>query len=358
MSGTGSWWWLVHPEERRLRAAWRLLVWVLAVGGLGVPAGALVWASGIRSLPFALAVQGLVVVPPTLLLARFVDRRPLAGIGLGAPRRLGLHLVLGALIGMGLIAGIALTEHAAGLARYAPVTPDYVALAISLGVFALVALDEELVFRGYLLTNLAEAWGGERRVRGVVGAMIVSSAVFGAAHLANPGAGLVPILNIALAGFLLALPYVLTGELGLSLGLHFGWNLAQAWLGMAVSGNELPGALASRALTSGHEAWTGGEFGAEGGLLGLVALAVGALVLGPLAWRLRDDDVAEALGAAPSIERPVKLVPTTEPALHPAQPIELGPAHPEDVLEHGHDARAQPGVRADGPAVKDEPFGE
>jgi hypothetical protein len=232
---------------------------------------------------------------------------------------------------------------------------DPEALAVSLGVLLLVALDEEVLFRGYLLTNLAEAWGGRRRW-GVALAALVSSIGFGAAHAFNPDIAPLPLLNIALAGGLLALPYVLTGELGLSVGLHLGWNLAQAWLGMAVSGNALPGGLASRTLTPGQELWTGGAFGPEGGLLGLAALGVGALVAAPLAWSLADDDRARRLGIPPaSLVRP-KLIEKARPEAHPVLPIELGPARPDDLLEPGHDARGRPGTAIEAPPK--DPFGE
>jgi len=348
--------WVVHPEEQRLRAPLRLVVWLSAVIGCAAGAAALASALAPGSLLAALVAQSLAALLPTLAVARFVDRRPLAGIGLGPLRRLLGHGLVGAALGAGLIGLVGAIEHTTGAAHYAPRPAEPQALALSLGALLLVALDEEILFRGYLLTNLAEAWGGRSRRTGVALAALVSSLGFGAAHLFNPEVAPLPLLDITLAGGLLALPYVLTGELGLSVGLHLGWNLAQAWLGMAVSGNALPGALAERLLTPGQELWTGGGFGPEGGLLGLAALGVGALVTAPLAWSLADDDTASRLGLPPvSLVRPT-WIERAPPEAHPVQPIEIGPAQPDDQLEPGHASRGHPGTALEAPPK--DPFGE
>jgi hypothetical protein len=91
-----------------------------------------------------------------------------------------------------------------------------------------------------------------------------------------------------LAGILLALPYVLTGELAISIGLHLAWNFFQG----TVYGFPVSGSQPSRRLLileqSGPELWTGGAFGPEGGLLGIVATLVGCvLVLGWVQFRYR-----------------------------------------------------------------------
>jgi membrane protease YdiL (CAAX protease family) len=345
--------WLVHPEERRLRAPFRLALWLCSAVGCAAAAAALAAVVAPRSLLVALVAQSLAALAPTLLCARFVDRRPLGGVGLGPLRRLVAHGLLGAGLGAGLIGLVAAIEHATGAAHYAPRPADLPALSSSLGVMLLVALDEEVLFRGYLLTNLGEAWGGRR---GVALAALVSSLAFGAAHALNPSVGALALLDIALAGGLLALPYVLTGELGLSIGLHLGWNLAQAWLGMAVSGNALPGALVARTLTPGEELWTGGPFGPEGGLLGLGALGIGALVTAPLAWSLADDEAVAQLGRPPASSTRPTLIQRAPAEAHPVEPIELGPARTGDVLEPGHDARARPGTAIEAPPQ--DPFGE
>jgi hypothetical protein len=298
--------WLVHPHEHRLRAPWRLAIHLVTLLVFGLAFAIATWPLHLP-LHVVLLVQAIPVVVSTLLLARFVDRRPLAGVGLAEPERLSVHVVVRAAVGALLIALVAATETALGLATYTRVPLEPRALSFSVVLFAAVGLNEELLFRGYYVTNLAEAWGGSteaHRRRGVIAAVAVTSLVFAGANLFNPNVSVLSIVNIALAGLMLALPYALTGELGLSIGVHLGWNLAQSWLGMAVSGNEIPGRLLARALVSDGVV-TGGAFGAEGGLLGLGALALGSVILVPLSFALRRPERARALGMPPVARRAI-----------------------------------------------------
>jgi hypothetical protein len=87
-------------------------------------------------------------------------------------------------------------------------------------------------------------------------------------------------LNIALAGVAFALAYRATGSLWLPIAYHFMWNYAQGpLLGLPVSGMTFH-ALAE-ASPAGPPLWTGGAFGAEGGLVATVVLVVS---IAGLAW--------------------------------------------------------------------------
>ena len=68
-----------------------------------------------------------------------------------------------------------------------------VALLAALLLFALVAFNEELLARGYILQNLSAAWG-------TAAGVVTSSAVFALAHLFNPGAGPISTLGVFFAG--------------------------------------------------------------------------------------------------------------------------------------------------------------
>jgi hypothetical protein len=79
----------------------------------------------------------------------------------------------------------------------------------------------------------------------------------------------------AVAGLLVALTaaagYVLTGRLGLAVGFHAAWNVALGILfGHPVSGTVPPASVLVLEV-SGPAAWTGGAFGPEAGLLGVLA---------------------------------------------------------------------------------------
>jgi hypothetical protein len=83
---------------------------------------------------------------------------------------------------------------------------------------------------------------------------------------------------------------VLTGRLGLPIGLHITWNLFQGNVfGFPVSGTNSGATIISTTLT-GPEWFTGGEFGPEAGILGLLAMVVGCLMI--LLWISRRSKLA------------------------------------------------------------------
>jgi membrane protease YdiL (CAAX protease family) len=305
---------LFNPDERRLRAGWRLLaviplqalalllaglvlVGITDVGPTGGP-GALI-AVTLGWLVFYLAIVAVV-----LAMARWLDRRPwdawLAD-GLWVP-----DLAVGLLMGLAMATAAALAGLATG--GYAlegflvapPETPlvglpdatagtggahPVLVVALVLAIHVGVGLSEELLIRGYLLTNLAESVNGVGRV-GANGAIafaaVATSLLFGALHLGNPNVGLLATVNIVLAGLFFAATYVATGSLWIPNGIHVGWNLGLAGVfGLPVSGLDGGGSLIALA-DAGDDLLTGGGFGPEAGLVFYPALAVG--LLGSLTW--------------------------------------------------------------------------
>jgi uncharacterized protein len=103
-------------------------------------------------------------------------------------------------------------------------------LAVDAAYFALLALGEEVAFRGY----------GFQRFAAVVGS---SGAAFGFAlfyalvHVMQPGATNASIAVSVVFSFLLTTAYLRTRALWLSWGLNFAWKASQALIfGLAVSG--------------------------------------------------------------------------------------------------------------------------
>jgi len=149
-----------------------------------------------------------------------------------------------------------------------------------LGSGALFALSaavlEEIIFRGYLFRLLSAALGTWI-------AVLLTSAFFGAAHAANPGATRFSSFAIAVeAGVILAGAYAVTGRLWMPIGLHLGWNFAESTIwGMSVSGGAITPSLARGSL-SGAPLLTGGAFGPEASIVAVVfCFVVGVILL----WR-------------------------------------------------------------------------
>lgn len=139
-------------------------------------------------------------------------------------------------------------------------------------LLAPAAFFEELVFRGYLW-RVAEDSGNTRV------ALIVTSVLFGLAHVQNPGVNQLAILNVVLAGGALGLVRMYTGSLPAAWTAHLVWNwVMAAALHVPVSGLPLatPG---YRTVLTGPAWFAGGEWGPEGGLAATIVL-LGAIALG------------------------------------------------------------------------------
>lgn len=289
---------LWNDVERRLRAAWRvagfalLLVWFDIAGiaaGLRLHPSELAHGSGpILNFSFTLLVM---VTLAAIIAVRLIDRRPVRQLGIVPGPGFWSDLAFGFGLGALLNTVDFSVEILAGWVRVVEVarnrTPGEafpVAFVQMTAAFLCVGWYEELLNRGYLLRNLGQGLVGRRikPTEALVLSVVLSSTLFGLGHVGNPHATLVSSLNIAIAGVVLSIPYVLTGRLATSIGLHWAWNLFEGVVyGFPVSGIIVPTATLI-VKQSGPPLWTGGEFGPEAGLLGLlVTLMGGALIL----WR-------------------------------------------------------------------------
>ncbi len=296
-----------NGADRRLRLPWRLLVAVLVLGIVSLGA---ILAFGPVLLPVfvelglesfgregrllvQVVVELAVVCSFTYLAGRFLDRRRFADFGFRFSRTWWLDFGFGLALGGTLMTAIFFAEIAfgwvrvVGTLRTVPGASFVGAFLLSVVLFVFVGISEELLIRGYLLTNLAEGFRWFRWMSAdaaVVAATLCSSVVFGVLHVFNPNATLTSTLVIVLAGVMLASGYVLTGELGISIGLHVAWNFFQTSVyGFSVSGLRLPVTLVATRQV-GPRIVTGGPFGPEAGLVGVVAICLG---MAAIAWWVR-----------------------------------------------------------------------
>lgn len=219
------------------------------------------------------------VVLAIYLLRRFLDGRTLSSLGLSRYR--GWLADIAAGIGLG-----ALLELLPFLAKWGGgwLTIDRFAwqslsagnllggLALGCLLFVMVGFNEELIFRGYIMQNLAEDWG-------MAVAVLSTSVFFGVAHwIFDADVSLVSIFSIALGGIFVAYGYLVTRSLWLPIALHFSAD----FFGAVVFGLPLAGSLADFRLlqvsVSGPELLTGGSFGTTGLIhLGTILLGIGLL---------------------------------------------------------------------------------
>jgi membrane protease YdiL (CAAX protease family) len=305
---------LRNQREGRLRTPWRLFVGaavVFAAGVCGVLLASVVGfltadadtaGTAVAGTGSWVGIYGAVAVG-VLVAVRLVDRRTLRDVGLSGSRAWWADLGFGLAVGVGLPAVVFLTSVALDLvrvtgtfvARSGTVMPPATGLSFPAAVlatvvyFIAVGAVEELLVRGYLLTNLSEGlcWFpgvGERAA--IAAATGVTSAVFGLGHIANPNATPVAAVTITAFGVFLAAGYLLTGRIAVPIGVHIAWNLALSSLfGFPVSGVRTPVTVVA-VETTGPDLMTGGAFGPEAGIVAIAPLLVGSLALvGWVRWR-------------------------------------------------------------------------
>jgi len=125
--------------------------------------------------------------------------------------------------------------------------------------FVIVAFNEEILVRGYVLTNLMASMNK-------YWALIVSALMFSVMHLGNDSTSYISTANLFIAGIMLGIYTIHKRNLWFPIAMHFTWNFFQGpVLGFEVSGTKMESAINQQ--VSGNPLITGGEFGFEGSLL-------------------------------------------------------------------------------------------
>lgn len=230
----------------------------------------------VSGLLVGLVLAGLGVVGYRLLVRWLEGRRPpaelaRAGAVSGLARGFGLGLLLFATT-LGVIAlfgGYRVTGFG-----------SVGGAVTSLGLMCSVAVTEELAFRGALFRLVEEK-------AGTWGAMAVSGVAFGGLHLVNPDATVWGGLAIAIeAGLLFGATYAATRSLWLAIGMHLSWNFAEGGIfGTVVSGNGEGAGSLLKAMMSGPDVLTGGQFGPEASIVAIVVCGVPTVLMLLLAGR-------------------------------------------------------------------------
>ncbi|MDP9611370.1 membrane protease YdiL (CAAX protease family) [Streptomyces demainii] len=255
-----------------MKLVWQILA-VVAVGAVGGQG-----ATAVRDNPWLSLLLGGVTAVLSVVVYRWAvgrtERRPVTELAREGARG---SLLRGLVIGVTMFGCVIANLYVYGAYE----VHGFGSLTGAVGLVGFMtgaAVTEELMFRG-LLFRLVE------RGLGTYIALVLSGAVFGAAHLLNKDATLLGAAAIAIeAGGMLAAAYAATRSLWLPIGLHFGWNFAESGIfGTEVSGNGDTHGLMD-ASTSGAELITGGEFGPEASVYSVL---FGALLTIAFLWLAR-----------------------------------------------------------------------
>jgi hypothetical protein len=270
---------LFRDEGRKLRNGWWALIFIGLLLAVGAPMVFSVKALRQAGLPAGLTEPtGFLFVLAATWICVALRRESLASVGFRLDRRWAADLAWGTLLGGGVMLLAALLAWAAGGVRFA-LDPARSAgsLVYGLWAFLCVSLFEEALFRGFLFQRLRDGLG-------TTPTQVLLAAFFAVAHWNNPGmVGATKAwatVDIALAAVFLGLAYLRTGSLALPIGIHLGWNWTQGnVLGFGVSGTTgRPGWL--KPVFQDRPEWvTGGAFGLEASVFGVLAVLVGIALL-------------------------------------------------------------------------------
>ena len=226
----------------------------------------------------AVIAETFAVTLSVFLARRFLDKRSIESLGLKLSIQTLFDILTGIAITLLQMGLIYLLMSRLGWITFEGFAWDFDPISIVIKntliffmVFVFVGWNEELLSRGYHLQTIASGinlfWG-----------VLISSAIFGLLHLANPGATWISTTGIFLAGIFFAYGYIRTKQLWLPMGMHLGWNFFEGVVfGFPVSGLDIY--ALTRIRVHGPELWTGGAFGPEAGLIVLPSLVLGAALI-------------------------------------------------------------------------------
>lgn len=276
--------WFVQPEKGRPRAGWRLLLqFVLMI--LFIVIGHLVIDLIATTMSFFLTsiVNMVAFTLSVWIAARFLDERPVKELGIQLSSKWFMEIGVGIGISAFVMGIIFLTGVLSGWISFtgygwerAWSHPYPLPLLGYLIMMLMVGFYEELVFRGYQIINMVEGLtlGRISPKQAALLAVLISSIIFGFLHAGNPNASIISTASTMIAGAVLAFPYLVTGNLALSIGLHASWNFFQGGIfGFPVSGVPTRSSL-FQVRETGPDLITGGSFGPEAGLMGLFGLSL------------------------------------------------------------------------------------
>ncbi|WP_285012681.1 CPBP family intramembrane glutamic endopeptidase [Lactococcus formosensis] len=126
--------------------------------------------------------------------------------------------------------------------------------------FIIQGLMEETICRGFIMNSIASKYGA-------IAGIVVNSIIFAALHAASPGIGILPAINLFLAGILFSVIFYYTDSIFVVAAIHTVWNFTLGIIyGVKVSGLTIYSSIFNTIPKENRVVINGGLFGFEGGL--------------------------------------------------------------------------------------------
>lgn len=245
---------LPHPRKAVISQGWlRAILLFIVYMCLSVAAGFFV-----PTLESWIVVSFVIAIVSVYVFRKFIDRKSFESLGLRVDQ-LFPHAWTGLLLGILLVSCGTLIIYLLNGIEWVDMALRMNDILMNVLLLLMVAAGEELVFRGYVLRNLAKSINKWL-------ALLASSALFTLVHASNPSVAPIPLLNTFLGGLVMGITFLHTRNLWLPVLFHFTWNFLQGpVVGFPVSGLAFESILI--ASPEGDPTISGASYGFEGSLV-------------------------------------------------------------------------------------------
>lgn len=259
-------------QEGEIRSVFWIVIFFIVLASLTLP---LVFISQAYKWEITMYHQVIIIIITTLI-CQFLRKKSITELT-GEFNKLWIkNLLKGMLIGGVLMLIPAILLNFSGQFNWYFFKWNWNSFITTTALTLCVAIAEEFLFRGFLFQR-AKDW------LGIWGAQLVIAGYFLLTHMNNPGMTgdikLLASVNIFIASIIFGFAYLKTKSLAMPIGLHFMANWIQGTvLGFGVSGhNEF--SLLKPVFKKAPNWLTGGDFGLEASLPGLVCVIITVVLL-------------------------------------------------------------------------------
>ena len=206
------------------------------------------------------------------LWVRFIEKRPIRTMGFSKGNGLS-EFAKGVLVGAIMITTVLVVFFITGDAKFERIQfslPFLVSWMLVLIGYILQTAAEEIYIRGWLIPIISYH-------KNTYLAILIASTMFSYFHLDNNGASWLSTLHLFIFGLFTAVYAMKRGNIWGPCGFHFAWNFIMGNVyGFHVSGYDSESSL-MYFTTSNRTFITGGQFGPEGGIPGLIVFILALL---------------------------------------------------------------------------------
>lgn len=208
----------------------------------------------------------------SIFLWKLLDKKKVEDMGITSIRKGKKELLIGLLMGAVSITIVCIALLIFGDAQLVnSISEPKISLSALIGLvsFIFVGFGEEIFGRAYIMSIL-------KQTKNKWAIILISSIIFAALHLFNNAIGILPLINLFLAGILFGYMFMKSNNIWMPIGFHITWNYFQGYIwGFQVSGNEVNGIY--QVKTMSNNIINGGAFGPEGGLVVTFILIISLL---------------------------------------------------------------------------------